>query len=206
MNAVGFWYAVVYIAMKIGYGLLHPIRVIGREHIPQGAVVISGNHTSAADPVFTVFALRLKNRITPMAKKELLEMPVVGFFLKRAGVISVNRGNNDVGAVKKMMAAIKGGEKILLYPEGGRVKEGEKSELKHGAAMFAVKAGAPILPVYVQPNKKKLFHRTLVVFGEPYYPQTEQPKRGTPEEYARITDDLMARVAELGRTYDPHAA
>ena len=195
------WYGFVYSILKVFYGLLHPVRVIGREHIPEGGVIICGNHTSMADPLFLVFGLRIKNNIQAMAKIELIRVPVIGFVLKKAGVFGVDRGNNDVGAIKHAFKVLKEGGRLMMFPEGTRIKEGEpKRRIKTGAAMFAVKTGTQILPVYISP-KRGIFKRTLVVFGETYHPEFEGTK-ATQEDYQVIANDLMERIFALGRKYE----
>ena len=107
----------------------------------------------------------------------------------------MDRGKADVGAIKQAMKFLKGGEKVLLFPEGTRIKDGGAGEAKTGAAMLAVRCGVPILPVYIS-EKKKWFGRTPVIIGEPYYPVTAG-RRATTEEYHAIADDMMARVRAL---------
>ena len=87
------------------------------------------------------------------------------------------------------------GDKLLLFPEGTRSKDGEMGEGKRGVAMIAVRTGVPILPIYI-PAEKKWFRRTPVVFGEPYLPQVES-RRGSAEEYEAIAADLIDRIAGL---------
>lgn len=196
------WYAILYSILKITFNLFRPVKAIGRENIPAGAAVICGNHISIADPLYVVFALQMKNRPQVMAKKEIMEWPVIGFLLKKAGVYGVDRGNNDIGAVKRSLKLLKDGEKLLLFPEGTRVKEGEESAAKNGAAMFALRTGTPLLPVYISP-KRRMFRRTLVVIGEAYMPTTpDGGKKASAEEYSAISDDLMKRIAALGEQYE----
>jgi 1-acyl-sn-glycerol-3-phosphate acyltransferase len=190
------WYGFVYMFLKIFYGLLHPVRVIGREHIPQGAAIICGNHTSMADPLFMVFGLRIQNNVQPMAKIEVMRVPVVGFVLKKAGVFGVDRGNNDVGAVKHAFKVLKEGGRLVMFPEGTRVKVKGEKRIKTGAAMFAVKTGAPLFPVYISP-KRGIFKRTLVVFGPAYHPDYDKSSV-TQEDYQVIANDLMERIYALG--------
>lgn len=191
------FYIIVYSIAWPFFNLVHPQRTIGREHIPEGGALVCGNHTSMGDPLFMAFAFQKKNQIRPMAKAELLRVPVIGWILKGIGVFGVERGKSDVGAIKLAMKYLKGGEKVLLYPEGTRVraKKGEKSDPKTGAAMLAVRCGVPLLPVYI-PEEKFWFRRTPVVIGEPYNPQVKS-RKGTQEEYEAITADLMERIHAL---------
>ena len=188
-------YAILYCIIFPFFNLVHPCRAVGREHIPEGGVLVCANHTAASDPFFLVFAFRLQHQVRAMAKAELIRVPVIGWLLSKAGVFGVDRGKADVGAIKQAMKFLKGGEKVLLFPEGTRIKDGGAGEAKTGAAMLAVRCGVPILPVYV-PEKKRWFGRTPVVIGEPYLPHVES-RKGTQEEYEAITADLMARIRAL---------
>lgn len=189
------WYSVLYPIVWFFFSLVHPIRAVGREHIPQGGVLLCGNHTCMSDPLCVVFGVGHRPQLRVMAKIELLRIPVLGFLLKKVGVIGVDRGKADVGAIKECLKALKNGEKLLLFPEGTRVAEGEEGSAHSGAAMLATRTGVPILPVYI-PRKKKWFRRTEVVFGEPFMPQCEG-RRPTPEDYQRIAGEVMDRIGAL---------
>ena len=192
------FYNVIYMIVFPFFNFVHPGRAVGRENIPKGGVLVCGNHTAMSDPLFLAFAFRHQNQLRPMAKAELLRVPVIGWILRHVGVFGVERGKSDVGAIKQAMKYLKEGEKVLLYPEGHRIHEsrGAQGEAKNGAAMLAVRCGVPILPVYV-PEQKPWFRRTTVVIGEPYMPQVSS-RKGTAEEYDAITNDLMERIRKLG--------
>lgn len=191
------WYTVLYCLVYPVFNLVHPGKVIGRENIPDGAVMICCNHTSDSDPLFLCYAFRLKHQIRAMAKIELIRIPVIGWLLSKAGIFGVDRGKSDIGAIKQAMKYLREGEKVLIFPEGTRVRSsrGDVSQPKAGAAMLAVRCGVPILPVYV-PEHKRWFRRTPVVIGEAFTP-TVATRKGTQEEYEAITADLMARIRAL---------
>lgn len=189
-------YSVLYPIIWVFMRIFHPWNAVGGDNIPEGAAVICGNHTTLGDPLYVVCAMGGKRQTHVMAKAEIMKWPVVGVLLKKAGVIGVNRGKSDMGAVKECLRALKNGEKLLMFPEGTRVKDGEDSEAHTGAAMFATRTGTPLVPVYIQPKKRR-FRKTTVVFGTPYYPEFEgrKPSAG---DYQRIADDLLIRVRALG--------
>lgn len=189
------FYHVIYAVVWPFFNLFHPVRAVGREHIPEGAALICPNHTKASDPFFVVFAFKRKHVMRAMAKAEVMRVPVIGWLLGKAGVFGVNRGAADINAVKTALRFLKEGRKLLMFPEGTRVEEGENVEAKTGAAMFAVRTGAPIVPVYI-PAKKRWFRPTTVVIGQPFYPKVAD-RKGTSEEYRAIADDLMARIHAL---------
>lgn len=188
-------YRVLYAVLWPIFHLLYPIRVTGRENIPDGAAIICPNHTHALDPFFVVFAFRRKHIMRAMAKVEIMRVPFIGWILSKAGVFGVDRGSADITAVKTSLRYLKDGRKLLMFPEGTRVGEGENVEAKTGAAMFSTRAGVPILPVYIQ-ARKRLFRVNRVVIGVPFMPQTAG-RKGTAEEYHAIAHELMDRIHAL---------
>ena len=178
------------------FRLIHPVRAVGRENIPEGPAVICPNHTTAGDPFYVVFAFGFRWPMRAMAKMEIMRMPFIGWILSKAGVFGVNRDNTDLKAVKTAMKFLKEGDKLLMFPEGTRVHEGEDAQAKAGAALFATRAGVPLLPVYIQ-RKKKRFRRNTVVIGEPYTPEYKG-RKPTSDELQAIAQDLMERVRALG--------
>lgn len=193
MNKV---YAVLYPIIWIYMRIFHPWKAVGVEHVPEGAVVMCGNHTTLGDPLYVVCCMGWRKQTHVMAKEEIMKWPVIGFLLKKAGIFGVKRGKADVAALKEAMRVLKAGEKLLLFPEGTRVKEGETSEAHTGAAMFATRTGTSLLPIYIAPKKRR-FRKTTVVFGEAYTPEFEG-RKPTQEDYQRIADDLMERIRALG--------
>jgi 1-acyl-sn-glycerol-3-phosphate acyltransferase len=189
-------FPVVYVIAGFFYNIVHPIRVINRSNFPQGPALVCPNHTTLADPVIMMLAGGPTGHQRPMAKQELLEIPVLGKILSAIGVFGVRRGGNDVGAIKTAIRYLKAGDKVIMFPEGTRVTEGEDVEAKNGVAMIALKTGAPILPVYISP-KKRWFRWTYVVMGTPFLPTCEN-KRPTPEDYGRIAAQWKAEVQKLG--------
>lgn len=191
-----FWFRFFYTIAWVIFAVVHPRKVIGRENIPEGGCLICGNHTRYSDPLFIVLSMGRRDHPYIMGKAELLKTPVLGWILKKVGMIPVDRGKADVKAIKECMRVLKDGKKLLLFPEGTRVKEGEAQDAKTGAAMLAVRTGVPIVPAYV-PAKLGWFKRTPVVFGEAYTPELPEGQKPTAEDYRRIADDLMERIKAL---------
>lgn len=188
-------YLFLYCVIWPFFNFVHPCRAIGRANIPEGGALICANHTRLSDPLIIIFAFRKKYQLRAMAKVELLNIPILGWLLKKAGIFAVERGKSDIKAIKTAMKYLKSGEKVLMFPEGTRHKDGEFGDAKTGAAMLAVRTGVPIVPVYV-PTEKKWFRRTPVVIGEPYLPQVEG-KKGTAEKYHAIAEDLVEHIRAL---------
>jgi 1-acyl-sn-glycerol-3-phosphate acyltransferase len=90
-------------------------------------------------------------RIRYLAKESLFRNPLFGFFIRALGAIPVTREDSQrAGAVMKLLLeCLKSGESILLFPEGSRSEDGQLQPLESGVAFLSVKAGVPVLPVYV---------------------------------------------------------
>lgn len=178
------------------FNFFRHIQSVGRENIPDGPAVICPNHTTLGDPFYVVFAFGWRYPMRAMAKIQIMRVPFIGWILGKAGVFGVDRGKADMKAVKTALRYLKDGDKLLMFPEGTRVHEGESVDAKAGAALFASRTGAPLLPVYIPP-KKRLFGRHTVVIGKPYHPQFAG-RKPTAEELQNIAADLMDRVRALG--------
>ena len=178
------------------FRLVYRMEVRGREHLTDGAVVLCPNHSSALDPILLACALHRSVPLRIMAKKQLMDVPLLGWFLGKMGAFGVDRGNSDIGAIKTSIRSLRDGWKLMIFPEGTRVKEGEEVEAKGGAAMIAIRAGVPMQPVYISTNKR-LFRKTKIVFGPAYEP-VYTGKKGTAEEYQANVEEIMRQVKELG--------
>lgn len=191
-------YELAYSVSKVIFKLctLHkPTKVYGQENIPEGGAVLCANHVHNSDPFYITYSFQRSDHLWIMAKEELKHWPVVGPLLDWLGfLIWVKRGKSDVGAVKAALKALKGGEKLLIFPEGTR--NDELGEGKTGAAMMAIRTGVPIVPIHISPSRKA-FQPVEVRIGEAYQPFTED-RRANAEDYRVATDVLMEKIKALG--------
>jgi len=194
----------VFIYYVVGFvtGILHPTSVEGMEKLPKSGVLLCPNHASNWDPILVALKLPINYRLHIMAKEELFRNPLLGWLLKKVGAFPVNRGSNDIGAVKQSIQAIREGDNLLIFPEGTTIHngigyaDGLPAHAKAGAAMIGVRTGAVLVPVFVD-GEKKPFHRTRIIFGDPYEPHYTG-RRGTAEEMQKIADELLERAYALG--------
>jgi len=171
-------------------------RVYGRQNIPDGGVLVCGNHTNFADPILAGVALDTKVRVRYMAKKELFSKKFFAWFLGKVGAFPVNRGVADLTAIKEALRTLNSGERLVMFPEGTRNSdEGAKA----GVGMLALRSGCPILPVYITPGKR-LFKRVRLIIGEPYYPQKPESKP-TQEDYRRVADECLEKINALAGNF-----
>ena len=148
------------------FRLLNPVKVYGKENIPQnGAYILCSNHTSMTDPFFKISVF--KEQIHFMAKAELFKNGLFRVVLGSAGVFAVDRGKGDMGAINKAQSLIKEGKILGIYPEGTRHTEGAPRRAKSGVAYIAMDTNADILPVSVYREcKYSLFRKTTIRIGK----------------------------------------
>lgn len=137
---------------RIYFKTFHNFQVEGLENIPkEGPVIIACNHLSNADPPAVGGFAGLVRDSRFVAKKELFEIPVLGWFFHRCGYIPVDRNRTigDFGALKGVVSALEHGESVVMFPEGTRSKTGKPQKPKSGIGFVVYKTGAPVLPVKI---------------------------------------------------------
>ena len=110
--------------------------------------VVVSNHQSVADiPVISVLPWEMKW----VAKKELFDLPVMGWLMTLAGDIPVDRADPDSRArvVGRAMRVLRQDCSVMFFPEGTRSKDGRVKRFYDGAFSLAVRAGVPVLPLAV---------------------------------------------------------
>lgn len=138
------------------------VRVLHAERLPpaRGLVVVS-NHESYSDILVLLANLPLPVRL--MAKRSIFRVPVMGWSIRAAGFVPVDRGVRSRGAatVEAALKLLKSGRSIVLFPEETRTRDGELSPFKPGAALLALRSGFPLLPVAIAGTRRVLPRGTL---------------------------------------------
>lgn len=129
-------------------------------------MLIICNHLTNVDAVY-IFQYFYEKKFT-LAKKELFENKIMGFFYRCVGGFPIARGKVDLSAIKTSLTHLKNGNKLVVFPEGTRNKENEDLQgVKNGSAMLALKAKVPILPLHIE-KRAKIFRRNKIVVGKPF--------------------------------------
>lgn len=196
-------YAVSTALLRIVIFIFARHTVSGAEHVPNsGPVILVANHAHILDPPLVSAAS--PRRVRPMAKRELFETPLIGWYFWVYGAFPVRRFSGDMGALRVARNYLRDGEMVLMFPEGTRSRTGMRPALP-GAGMVALLAGAPIVPVAItgsRINFRTVFFqwiwrrrpRITITFGEPF-DLSELPSDGRAAEVG--TDFMMRRVAAL---------
>jgi putative phosphoserine phosphatase/1-acylglycerol-3-phosphate O-acyltransferase len=205
----------------------------GLEHVPaRGPVLVAANHRSYFDvAALALVAARIGRPVRFLAKKELIDAPVVGWLARAIGGISVDRddGGEARAALHRAEAALRAGEVVIVLPQG-TIPRGPQFfdpvlHGKTGTARLAASTGAPVVPVglwgteTVWPRSSRVPDFTAVVHPPPVRVRVGRPIVLGLDDAKADTAVVMAAITalvppegrvrrrpsdeELARTYPP---
>lgn len=178
-------------------------RVLHKERLPpSGAYVLAPSHRSNLDTPF--LACLTRRRIRFMGKAELWKHGWSARLLSALGGFPVDRGVPDRAALHSALAALEGGEPLVVFPEGTRRRGRVIEDLHDGAAYLAARTGAPVVPVAIGGSEEILakgrkvpkLRRVALVVGVPLEP----PHRDGPVrrgDVAALTERLRVALQKL---------
>ena len=119
----------------------------GLEHLPKGACIIAAKHQSALE----TFAITTQmDDFTFVLKRELLAIPLFGWYLKRAEQIAIERARRGQALsdlTRQVQEALAQGRQVFIFPEGTRKAAGAPPDYKPGVAHLCAASGALCVPV-----------------------------------------------------------
>ena len=184
---------------------------VGLENIPEnGGILFCSNHIGAIDVIS--IAACTKRQISFVAKKELFSIPLLGKLITALGAIKIDRGGNDVGAIKASISAAENGGAVAIFPQGHRYPgiNPATTPKRHGAALIAYRSKCDVIPVCLQMKGGKYapFRKVNVIFGKPIPNSSFGFEKGGHDEYEKATDLMFSEVIKLSDysslpDYDP---
>jgi len=132
----------------------------GLEHLPRsGPAIIVANHRSYFDPIALGYlAGRVDRAVRFLAKKEVVDAPVVGQIARAMGTIRVDRGTGSHAPLERAAEALEGGELVVILPQGTIPRGAEFFEPtlhgRPGAARLAALSRVPVVPVGIWGTEK----------------------------------------------------
>jgi glycerol-3-phosphate dehydrogenase (NAD(P)+) len=150
VNALVYWPARVVI--KNAVLLYFRVRRLGREHIPEGGVILAANHRSFLDPF--VIGACLRRPVYFVAKQELFSHRLVAWFLNCMGAFPLKRGASDRESMATAIALLERGEAVVIFPEGTRINNGSLGRPKRGVGRLALQSGKPVVPIAVTGSER----------------------------------------------------
>lgn len=191
---------------------MNSVQVQGKENLPPGPKIIIANHPHASDAFVLPFIV--PEKVHFLIQAETFSLPIVGRLLTLADQIPVviGRGQDALETARQRLTI---GHSVAIFPEGRMSGSREVHRAGAGAAMLAMQAGVPLVPIgfYVPPEFVKAirghFHnrdtigwwqfggRTIVRIGEPWQPSIFAATDRNYRALREMTDKLMGRVQEL---------
>jgi 1-acyl-sn-glycerol-3-phosphate acyltransferase len=156
------WARTILAFSGVSVRVLHPERLSP----PQSVVVIS-NHESFADILVLLAHVPLQVRF--LAKREVFRVPVLGWSIRAAGFVPVDRGDRtrSTATLDAALARLAGGRSLVIFPEETRTRTGELLPFKKGAALLAIRSGLPILPIGLAGTRRVLSRESFVPTAGP---------------------------------------
>lgn len=200
------------VGRRIGVGLMNGLwkpRVLGAWRVPaSGPAILAVNHSHNIDGPMVMGVSPRPTHF--LIKKEAFVGPL-GTFLTGIGQLKVDRTSADRTAISDALGVLDNGGVLGIFPEGTR-GEGDFASLRAGLAYFAVRSGAPIVPVAVLGSSEKpgrlikglppLRSRVDVVFGDPFEAgdgSGRRTRRALDEATERIQKQLTSHLENARR-------
>jgi 1-acyl-sn-glycerol-3-phosphate acyltransferase len=168
-----FWYSIARFICRVFCAIFFKLRVCGAENIPkEGAFLLVSNHQSFLDPLFC--GVRIKRHLNFLARDSLFKIFFFGRLIFSVNAIPVKRGAADLSAMRTVIAKLRSGKGVCLFPEGTRTFDGRIAEFKPGLGLLCRRGEAAVVPAVVDgafeawPRHKKLFspgRKIVVCFG-----------------------------------------
>jgi 1-acyl-sn-glycerol-3-phosphate acyltransferase len=176
------WLGARFLLRPVGRLLLRP-EVSGRAWVPhEGGAVIAFNHVGFLDALLVTQVLARPTRF--MVAAGVLRVPVIAQILCASGAFAVRRGERDRESLRVAIAAAAAGGLVGIFPEGGLRHGGALGRLHRGAALIALRAQVPLVPVAIGARP------SFVRVGEPLAPEGDS--RSLTGQLSSSLDALLA--------------
>ena len=171
--------------------------------IQTGPVILAMNHQSYLDPPLA--GITCDRAIYFLARRTLMDVPVLGWLLPKLNVIPVNQKGIDRSALKALIRVLKLGNAALVFPEGSRTLDGDLQPAQPGLGLVIAKTLAPVVPMRIFGAHESLprgggglhFVPITIVVGEPiFFTAADLGSRGK-DLYGRLSQRVMDAIAAL---------
>jgi 1-acyl-sn-glycerol-3-phosphate acyltransferase len=188
------WASVLVRVSGARLNILHP------ERLKPQLAVYACNHLSYMDTPVLFGSLPFQFRI--VARHDLWKLPFIGWHLGRSGQVPVNVDNPraSIASLSSAVRTLKAGMPLVIFPEGGRSRDGHLAPFLNGPAFMAIRAQVPIVPMALIGT-----HELLPIHTGELYPVPVTLAVGEPiptagltmKEVDSLTQQLMDTIANL---------
>ncbi len=201
---MNFYYWLGYHFSRFAGRLFFRFRVVHRERMIQsGPAILAMNHESYLDPLLA--GITCDRAIYFLARRTLLDAPLLGWLLPKLNVIPVNQEGVDRSAIKALIRVLKAGNGVLVFPEGSRTLDGNLQPAEPGLGLVIAKTLAPVVPMRIFGGHKALprgggglhFVPIAIVIGEPIFFNAADLGLPGKNLYQGLSERVMDAIAAL---------
>ena len=201
---MGGWYTFGYkltefLAHNIfSFQVVHPERII-----ETGGALLAMNHESYLDPPLA--GICCKREIHFLARKTLLNWPILGPIFPKLNVVPVDQERADMSALKTVIKLVKAGNCTIVFPEGSRTPDGKLQPAQPGLGLIIAKTLVPVVPMRIfgaheafpMGAKYPKPHPITIVVGEPIAFTSADITGSGRDLYQRLSERVMERIAAI---------
>ncbi len=175
---------------------------------PASTYIVMSNHVSNLDP--PILIPLIPRRTSVLVKKELFSYPLLGWAMRMASLVPVDRGNREAGiaAVRSAAEVIRQGINMTIYVEGHRSFDGKLLPFKKGPFYLAMECGVPVVPVTivgtngVMPKRKFAIKPGTVnlIFHEPIEAKDFGSRESLMERVRKTIDSGLPKEFQQGNS------
>lgn len=183
---------------------LFGFRAYGRDNVPRDrGCVVACNHESYLDP--PLVGISCPRQIFFLARKTLLDWPILGPLFPKLNVIPVDQDRADMSALKTVIKRIRAGECTVIFPEGSRTLDGNFLPAMPGLGLVMAKTRCTVVPARIfgahaafpRGGKPHLFRRITLAI-EPPMTFTDADYEGEGRDlYQRLSERVLTRIAQI---------
>jgi 1-acyl-sn-glycerol-3-phosphate acyltransferase len=201
---MNFYYWLGYHLSRLVGRFFFRLHIVHRERMLQsGSVILAMNHQSYLDPPLA--GTTCDRAVYFLARRTLLDVPLLGWLLPKLNVIPVNQEGIDRSALKVLIGVLKAGNAALVFPEGSRTVDGTLQPAEPGLGLVIAKTLAPVVPMRIFGAHEALprgdggLHLVpiTIVIGEPIFFTAADLNPPGKDLYKRLSQRVMDAIAAL---------
>lgn len=191
-----------------GFRLFYRCEIYGINYPYRGGAIIAPNHASFLDPPFICGFWPEETHY--LARATLFDSGLMKWLLSKLNAHPVTGSAQDIQSMRLTCQLLEEGKKVVIFPEGIRSEDGQMQPIKSGMSMLALRAGCPIIPVYIQGTFEawprhsrwpKAGSKIACVFGKPVSAESfnDLPKK---QAQAEMTKAVQTSIENLKQWYE----
>lgn len=204
------FYWLTKIVLSITYKLFFGLKAFGLENIPNDdrGVIFAPNHASYLDP--PLIGVSTERHVTYLAKEYLFRVLILGTMLRWLGVLPIKSESQDFRSMRQLLRILKGGKRMVIFPEGTRSLDGNFKSVEGGVGFLALKGETWVVPTYIRgtfealPKGAKWFKcaPVRIYYGKPFIPSADTTLLSNQDPYLAVSEKIMAEIKKINEAVE----